>query len=156
MLFNKTKYKDDPSAFMGSAPKSFLVWLEIGVVDMDRAQQFYQNVFDLKIEIRFLFDRKIGIFLKDDQPVNVCILEKEKLDANSCAIKPTFFVDVLFETITRIEKNGGKMTFPATLLRQKNSQGETLIGANLIDNKVGYMAEFMDTEGNAVLLYSHC
>lgn len=156
MLFNKTKYKDEPSAFMGSAPKSFLVWLEIGVVDMDRALEFYQNIFDLKIEIRYLFDRKIGIFFKENQPVNVCIIEKEELNANSSKIKPTFFVDVLSETITRIEKNGGKIIFPATLLRQKNSKGETLIGANLIDNKVGYMAEFMDTEGNAVLLYSHC
>jgi predicted enzyme related to lactoylglutathione lyase len=62
---------------------------------------------------------------------------------------------VIFETTNRIEKNGGKVILPSTLLRQKNEKGETIIGSNLIDDQLGYMAEGMDTEGNSILLYSH-
>lgn len=62
---------------------------------------------------------------------------------------------MIFETTNRIEKNGGKVILPSTLLRQKNEKGETIIGSNLIDDQLGYMAEGMDTEGNSILLYSH-
>ena len=58
MFFSKTKYKDEPNLFVESLPRSFLVWLEIGVVDMVRAVAFYENVFKVKIEIRYLFDNK--------------------------------------------------------------------------------------------------
>lgn len=156
MFFNKTKHKDEPSSFMGSATKSFLVWLEIGVTDMNRAVSFYQNVFNLKIEIKYLFDSKLGIFFKNDQCLNICLVERENPNDGTSKIKPTFHVDVIFETLNKVENNGGKIVLPSTLLRQKNSRGETLIGANLIDNQIGYVAEFIDTEGNAILLYGHC
>ena len=62
---------------------------------------------------------------------------------------------MIFETTNRIEKNGGKVILPSALHRQKNEKGETIIGSNLIDDQLGYMAEGMDTEGNSILLYSH-
>jgi predicted enzyme related to lactoylglutathione lyase len=154
MFFTKTKYKDEPNSFVESLPRSFLVWLEIGVVDMARAVDFYENVFKVKIEIRYLFDKKIGILHKNNNQLNICLIERDNLN-NVNSIKPTFFVDVIFETTKRVEKCGGKIILPSTLLRQRNEKGETLIGANLIDGQPGYMAEIMDTEGNSILLYSH-
>jgi hypothetical protein len=57
--------------------------------------------------------------------------------------------------LTASKKTEAKVILPATLLRQKNEKGETIIGSNLIDDQLGYMAEGMDTEGNSILLYSH-
>jgi predicted enzyme related to lactoylglutathione lyase len=154
MIFKKEKGKTKVSQTVNSKQKSFLVWLEIGVADMNRAVRFYETVFKVEIEIRYLFDKKIGILHKDNQRLNICLIERENVN-NLNSVKPTFFVDVIFETTKRIEKNGGKIILPSTLLRQKNEKGETIIGANLIDDQLGYMAEAMDTEGNAILLYSH-
>jgi predicted enzyme related to lactoylglutathione lyase len=154
MIFSKSKHKLKATQAVVSKPKPFLVWLEIGVKDMNRAISFYQNVFRVEVEIRYLFDKKIGIFHKDNERLNICLIEREN-ENNINAVKPTFFVDVIFETTNRIEKNGGKIILPSTLLRQKNEKGETIIGSNLIDDQLGYMAEGMDTEGNSILLYSH-
>lgn len=154
MIFSKPKHKLKATQAVILKPKPFLVWLEIGVTDMNRAIRFYQNVFRVEVEIRYLFDKKIGIFHKDNERLNICLIEREN-ENNINAVKPTFFVDVIFETTNRIEKNGGKVILPATLLRQKNEKGETIIGSNLIDDQLGYMAEGMDTEGNSILLYSY-
>ncbi len=154
MIFSKPKNKLKATQAVILKPKPFLVWLEIGVTDMNRAIRFYQNVFRVEVEIRYLFDKKIGIFHKDNERLNICLIEREN-ENNINAVKPTFFVDVIFETTNRIEKNGGKVILPSTLLRQKNEKGETIIGSNLIDDQLGYMAEAMDTEGNSILLYSH-
>jgi predicted enzyme related to lactoylglutathione lyase len=154
MIFSKSKHKLKATQAVILKPKPFLVWLEIGVKDMNRAIRFYQNVFRVEVEIRYLFDKKIGIFHKDNERLNICLIEREN-ENNINAVKPTFFVDVIFETTNRIEKNGGKVILPSTLLRQKNEKGETIIGSNLIDDQLGYMAEGMDTEGNSILLYSH-
>jgi len=154
MIFNKAMRRVKANQVVNSKPKSFLVWLEIGVIDIKRAAGFYKNVFKVEIEIRYLFDKKIGIFHKDNERLNTCLIEREKSN-NLNSIKPTFFVDVMFETTKMVEQNGGKIILPSTLLRQKNEKGETLIGANLIDGQPGYMSEVMDTEGNSILLYGH-
>jgi predicted enzyme related to lactoylglutathione lyase len=154
MIFSKTKRRLKEKEDVAIKQKSFLVWLEIGVVDMNRAIAFYENVFYVEVEIRFLFDKKIGVFHKNGERLNICLIESEGPKENN-AIKPTFFVDVIFETTKRVEKSGGKTISPSTLLRQKNEKGETIIGANLIDDQLGYITEVEDTEGNALLLYSH-
>lgn len=64
MIFSKPKHKLKATQAVISKPKPFLVWLEIGVTDMNRAIRFYQNVFRVEVEIRYLFDKKSASFLK--------------------------------------------------------------------------------------------
>lgn len=134
--------------------KSFLVWLEIGVKDITRISQFYEAVFKVKTDIKNFSNGKIGTFSKDNTCLNVCLKETEKA-AGSNNVKPTFFVSVISEVMINVEKYGGKIVSPPELLRQQNEKGETLIGANLIDNHLGYFAEITDPEGNAILIYAH-
>lgn len=133
--------------------KSFLVWLEIGVKDISQLAQFYEAVFNIRTDIKKFSTGKIGTFYKDNICLNVCLREKETTGSNT--VKPTFFVSVISEVMINVKKHGGKVVSPPELLRQQNEKGETLIGANLIDNQLGYIAEITDPEGNAILVYAH-
>jgi len=154
MLFNKPKLKDEPASFNEPGQTPLIIWLEIGALDVDRAVGFYKNVFGVNIEIRSLFDKRVGFFEKKNGGPGICIMEKERISISD-SIKPTFFVNIMHEAIDKVVANGGKIILAPSLLKQENNKGEVLIGANLIDNQIGYIAEVMDTEGNLILLYAH-
>ncbi|MBI2722149.1 MAG: hypothetical protein HYX39_08235 [Bacteroidetes bacterium] len=154
MFFKRNKHTEEQPPANTSPKKSFLVWLEIGVTDMTRSSRFYEAVFMIKTDVKNFSNGKIGTFYKDNICLNVCLKEKGKA-ANSNTVKPTFFVSVISEVMLNVEKHGGKIVSPPELLRQQNEKGETLIGANLIDNHLGYMAEITDPDGNAILVYAH-
>lgn len=154
MFFKRHKKSSSELAPAEIQPgKSFLVWLEIGVTDIARSSKFYEAVFNLRTDIKNFSNGKIGTFYKDTTCLNVCLKEMEKAGLNT--VKPTFFVSVMSEVMINVEKHGGKIVSPPELLRQQNEKGETLIGANLIDNQLGYIAEITDPEGNAILVYAH-
>ena len=54
-----------------------------------------------------------------------------------------------------MQKHGGIVISEPTLLRQRNKNGDVIIGVNLIDNEVGYYSEIKDSENNHLYLYSH-
>lgn len=153
-MFFKNKRLNKKQALDLPVQKPLFIWLEIGVRDFNRAMLFYKKVFGVNIEIKYLFDKKIGVFERKNIGAGICIIENEN-KSYSNSFKPTFFVNIMHESIERTLSYGGKLILAPTLLRQQNSKGETLIGANLIDDQVGYIAEILDSEGNAVLLYSH-
>jgi uncharacterized protein len=154
MFFSKSKKRSEEVPGYDATGKPFLVWLELGVKDIDRATAFYQNVFKIKVDIRNISGRKMGIFERKSPGCGVCLIEREDMQFTN-SIKPTFQVDIMHDCISRVKLNGGKIISEPELLKQQNVKGETLIGANLIDNEMGYMAEISDTEGNSILIYSH-
>jgi predicted enzyme related to lactoylglutathione lyase len=66
-----------------------------------------------------------------------------------------FFVNVLSDSIDVATRFGGKVITPKTLIKQTDKNGNLMITQNLIDNKVGYFAELLDSEGNTISLYSN-
>lgn len=156
MLFKSIKQKNNTPFIMEEpARKNFLIWLEIGATNIYRAADFYHKVFGVHIEIQYLFDKKIGVFKKENSNIGLCLIERET-PLITGSVKPTFYVNIIHDTIEKIILNKGLVITHPTLLKQYNTKGETLIGSNLIDDQIGYMAEFTDTEGNPILLYSHC
>jgi predicted enzyme related to lactoylglutathione lyase len=131
-----------------------LLWLEIPVSDFSRALNFYEKVFDITLDVKILLDTKMALFSKEQIGIKGSLVEtKNHLGSNG--IKPIFYVEILNEAILKVQKHGGIVISEPTLLRQRNKNGDVIIGVNLIDNEVGYYSEIKDSENNHLYLYSH-
>ncbi|GAB4510151.1 MAG: VOC family protein [Allomuricauda sp.] len=117
-------------------------WFEIPVVDMDRAKTFYEAVFQVKIELQDFGGTKMGWFPSDmDKPgaAGSLIQNKDWYKPSDSQGVLVYFnsLDVQNE-LDRIESNGGKIV-------QSKTQ---------ISPEIGFMAVFLDTEGNRIALHS--
>jgi uncharacterized protein len=118
-------------------------WFEIPVTDMDRAIKFYQTVFDFKLEYHKLGPLEMAWFPYVEKSIG----SAGSLVLNTSNYKPSsdgvliyftaFSVDVSIE-LGRVEAAGGKALMPRTQ----------------ISPEIGFMALFMDSEGNRIALHS--
>ncbi len=131
-----------------------VLWLEIPVSDFSRALNFYEKVFDITLDVNILLDTKMALFSKEQIGIKGSLVET-KNHTGSNGIKPIFYVEILNEAILKVQKYGGVVISEPTLLRQRNKNGDVIIGVNLIDNQVGYYSEIKDSENNHIYLYSH-
>ena len=131
-----------------------ILWIEIPVADIDRAIKFYENVLNTELELTTLFEKQMALFKKDVFGMKGSLFQTENYTGSN-GIKPIVFVDIMLDAIENVTNFGGKVINEPTLLRQKNKNGDIIIGTNLIDGQVGYYAEILDSEGNHLYLYSH-
>jgi uncharacterized protein len=116
-------------------------WFEIPVNDMDRAKSFYDAVFNINIQVQDFGGVLMGWFP----------FAEGKSGASGSLIKhevyqPSDFQGVLIyfsssdvrNELGRVEAAGGKVVQPKTQ----------------ISPDIGYMALFIDTEGNRMALHS--
>ncbi len=117
-------------------------WFEIPVTDMDRARKFYESVFDLKIQVQDLNELQMGIFpFAEGKPGAWGALVKHPdfyHPSNSDGPLLYFSSKDVKIQADRVERAGGKVLQPKKLI----SEG------------VGYMALFIDSEGNRIALHS--
>jgi len=118
-------------------------WFEIPVVDMTRAQQFYENVFDIKIHIVELGETTMGWFPfpKDPQARGA----GGSLIQNTTHYMPS-------DNGTLIYFSSAEITLE--LDRVKEAGGQVLKEKTMISEDIGYMALFLDSEGNRIALHS--
>ncbi|HRH36065.1 MAG TPA: VOC family protein [Catalimonadaceae bacterium] len=119
--------------------KNSINWFEIPVTDFERAKKFYEMLFGAEIMEMPFPGGKYGMFPCDMQNgVGGGIAQGEGFEPSS---KGTIAYlnggDDLAGPLSRIEQAG------ATILIPKTSIGEN-----------GFMAHFIDTEGNRVALHS--
>lgn len=131
-----------------------IVWFEIPVRDLDRAVRFYATVLQVMIEKQKLLDREYGLFRKEDCGVGGVLVKKENATPG-IGVTLFFHVSVLSDALEVAIRNGGQIVTPKTLIKQTDASGNRTISQNLIDNKVGYFAELLDSEGNLVAFYSN-
>lgn len=116
-------------------------WFEIPVSDMDRAVQFYQAVFDVNVHVEQFGPMLMGWFPHDDKMFGAggALVYNEEFYQPSTNGTLVYFIseDVAVE-IERI----------------KNAGGEVIQEKTLISEEIGYMALFIDSEGNRVALHS--
>jgi predicted enzyme related to lactoylglutathione lyase len=129
-------------------------WFEIPVEDLDRAITFYTNVLVIKIEKNKFLKQEYGVFNRDINTIKGALVKKENHQAGS-GIVLFFYVIDLSESLKNVEQFGGKVLIEKTLLKQQTEEGFLAIKQNLIDNNIGYYAEFIDCEGNKICLYSN-
>nr|WP_299388948.1 VOC family protein [Allomuricauda sp.] len=116
-------------------------WFEIPVVDMDRAKSFYDTIFQINIQVQDFGGTLMGWFpWAEGKPgANGSLIQHESYTPSTTDGVLIYFssADVQNE-LDRIEQAGGKI----------------LKGKTQISPDVGYMALFVDSEGNRVALHS--
>jgi len=116
------------------------VWFEIVSIDFDRSVTFYETILDVKIDKQDMKDLKMGLFPHDDlNTVSGSIIcgMGFKPSENGSIVYLNGGQD-LTNVLSKVEDAGGKIVIPKTHL-----------GEN-----VGYIAHFIDTEGNRIGLHS--
>ncbi len=134
---------------------SNIKWIQIPATNLSRATTFYENVFDAAFFFEKLNGMPHAIFKKNNNKelLNGALVEFKDITIGS---GPVLFFDATgdFETIMElIEENGGKITHSKTLIVAKESESSYTIPNTYIDNKPGYYAHFIDSEGNKMGLY---
>ena len=122
--------------------KNAINWFEIPVTNYERAKQFYSTVMGSEIIDHHMPEQnvKYGMFAHDNENSGVGggLIEGEGQTPTSHG--PTIYLnggDNLAIPLSKVEEAGGKVIMP-----------KTNIGEN------GFMAQFMDTEGNRIALHS--
>lgn len=118
--------------------KNALNWFEIPVKNFERAKTFYSKVLGTDIGEMPFPDGRYGIIAWDQEGVGGGLVQCEGYEPSD---KGTIVYlnggEDLSGPLSRVETAGGKIMMP-----------KTSIGQN------GFMAHFMDTEGNRVALHS--
>lgn len=116
-------------------------WFEIPVENYERAKAFYNTILDTKIEdFPMPGDGKYGIFpyKMESNCVGGAIIESEGYKPSTeGSLVYLNGSDDLNVALNKVETAGGKIIMP-----------KTAIGEN------GFIAHFLDTEGNKVALHS--
>lgn len=122
--------------------KNAISWFEIPVTDFERAKSFYEAILDAKMEIMSMEEMgtTMAFFPADwENGIGGAIALAPDFEPSD---KGTMVYlnggDDLSIPLSRVEDAGGKIVLP-----------KTSIGSN------GFMAHFIDTEGNKVAFHSN-
>jgi predicted enzyme related to lactoylglutathione lyase len=121
---------------------NILNWFEISVNDIARAKKFYETIFATKMEETEMMGMKMAFFPTDVMNGKVSgglvqgPMHKPSADGAKIYFNGNPDLDV---ALSKIEAAGGKVTMPKTK----------------ITDDIGYMAFFIDTEGNGIALHSN-
>ena len=118
-------------------------WFEIPATDMDRAIRFYEEVFDVKMTRQQLGQIDMAFFPMVEKGMGsggglVSSGTNYKPSGDGILIYLTAFSGDVSIELERAVKAGGKALMPRTQ----------------ISEDIGYMALFLDTEGNRIALHS--
>lgn len=123
--------------------KNAISWFEIPAVDIDRAQKFYETIFDIKMTALDMHSVKMRMFPIED-PMNGiggAICQSEDFHKPSAELGSLIYLNAnpdINVVADKIEAAGGKITVPVME----------------IGEDYGYMAVFIDSEGNRVALHA--
>jgi uncharacterized protein len=118
-------------------------WFEIPVVDMDRAVKFYETIFGFQLTRQNMGPLEMAWFpwIENGTGSTGSLVHHEeyyKPSTDGVLIYFTTPTGDLNKDTKTIEKAGGKIIQPRTLITEE----------------IGYMALFIDTEGNRIALHS--
>ena len=118
--------------------KNTINWFEIPAADFDRAVKFYSTVFNVQLHNEIVMGVQSAIFPGDgEESVNGAIVFAERYVPSSTGSVVYLNADHQMDAIlARVESSGGKVVMPPT------------------DIGFGFIAFFLDTEGNKVGLHT--
>mgnify|MGYP001306030698 CR=1 FL=1 len=120
--------------------KHAINWFEIPVLDLNRAQKFYESLMDGSMHNMDMGESKMAIFPSDwmEGAVGGSIFHGEGIEPSTKG--------------TTVYLNGGEDLSPY-LARVESAGGQIILPKTAIGES-GYIALFIDTEGNRVGLHS--
>jgi uncharacterized protein len=117
-------------------------WFEIPTTDLERAQKFYETIFDMQMIPLEMPQLKMRMFpLEDMMNVGGALCYSPDFYKPSSTDGPLVYLNAnpdVQNILDKIEAAGGKIVVPKTE----------------ISPEYGHMAVFIDTEGNRVALHS--
>ena len=117
-------------------------WFELPVSDMDRAVSFYENVFGFKLTRQNQGELEMAFFPWTEKgsgsPGGLVRHREYTPSADGVVLYFTAFSGDVSTELSRVEANGGKVLMPR----------------KQISEEYGYMALFLDSEGNRIALHS--
>lgn len=125
-----------------TANENALNWFEISVSDIARAKKFYETIFDIQMHQEEMMGMQMAYFPNADMNGKVAgaLVQSEQHTPSMDGAKIYLNGNPdLANALAKIEGAGGKVIMPKTHIAEN----------------VGYMAFFIDTEGNAVALHSN-
>ncbi len=116
-------------------------WFEIPVSDMDRAKLFYDTVFDIEVQVQDFGGTLMAWFpfAEGKEGASGSLIKNEAYSpSENKGVLVYFASNDVNNEMNRVEAAGGK------IVQQKTQ----------ISPDIGYMAIFIDSEGNRVALHS--
>lgn len=126
-----------------SAHTNALNWFEIPVLETERAKKFYESILDIKMDTQDMMGMEMTFFPFDMESMNGKVsgalvksdMHKPGMDGTIVYLNANPTIQTV---VDKIEAAGGKVIMPKTL----------------INEQVGYMAFFVDPEGNRMALHA--
>lgn len=121
-----------------SKMKDFITWFEIPVLNMERATNFYNHIYGIKMETTEMKDYAMAIFPVTTGIGGALVMGQGCLPS---------------ETGSLIYLNGGKNLQPI-LDKVEEAGGRIIMPKTKINDDAGYFALFIDSEGNKLAINS--
>lgn len=122
--------------------KNAISWFEIPASDLERATNFYETIFDVKLNPLDMPQIKMRMFpIEDMMGVGGAVVDSGGFHKPSSTEGPLIYLNGnpdVQKVLDKVEAAGGKIMVPKTE----------------ISPEYGYMAVFIDTEGNRIGLHS--
>lgn len=123
--------------------KNAISWFEIPATDLNRAQTFYEFIFDIKMTALDLDNIKMRMFPLEDPMTGAggALVDSGGFHKPSATEGPLLYLNAnpdIQPILDKVVKAGGKIIVPKTL----------------ISPDYGYMAVIIDTEGNRIAFHS--
>jgi predicted enzyme related to lactoylglutathione lyase len=117
-------------------------WFEIPSVDLDRAQKFYETIFDLQLIVMDMPNIKMRMFPLDDMMgVGGAVVDSGGFHKPSATDGPLIYLN-------------GNPDVQNVLDKVTAAGGQIIVPKTEISPEYGFMAVFIDTEGNRIGLHS--
>lgn len=122
--------------------KNAISWFEIPALDLDRAQKFYETIFDIQMIPMDMPQLQMRLFPTEDQMnIGGAICNSGDFYKPSADSGPLVYLN-------------GNPDVQLILDKVKIAGGTIVIPKTQISPEHGYMAVFLDTEGNRIALHS--
>jgi len=136
---------------------SSITWIQIPAKNLTRATLFYEKVFDASFFFEELNNIPHAIFKENLENIKLLNGALIKIEGEiTSGVGPILFFNATgnFETmLSLIKEHGGEVIKTKELIKKRESDSSSSIPKTYIDNKPGYYAHFIDSEGNKMGLY---
>lgn len=123
--------------------KHAISWFEIPTTDINRAQKFYETIFNIKMDILDLQQIKMRLFPLDNtmDGVGGTLVQTDGFHKPSATEGPLIYLN-------------GNPDLQVILDRTDGAGGKIMVPKTEISPEYGFMAVFLDTEGNRIALHN--
>lgn len=119
--------------------KSWAVWFEIPVIEMERAKKFYETIFGFEMATENMQGSLMAFFPMEGYSNSGALVKYEGAEPGDKGVLTYLYGgEDLSGVLDKVEAGGGKVIVPKTLVTEE----------------IGYIGIFIDTEGNKVGLWS--